>query len=101
MNDVNRMKLINDKKGISPTFKCCICQDLVMDPKECENCSKLFCHECINEWLKNSSQCPNKHIFKMKTVLDEWIKNELNKIYLKCPIIIVILIIILIYGKII
>ena len=85
MIELTRTNLIVNNKEISPTLQCSICLDLVMDPVECENCSKLFCNECIEGWLKNSSQCPNKHIFKKATVLDEWVKPSLDKIYIKCP----------------
>ena len=83
--DLKRTKLIANKNKISPTFECGICLDLVMDPVECENCSKLFCNECINKWLQYSNQCPNLHIFKNAKVLDEWMNNSLTKIYLNCP----------------
>ena len=86
MEELTRINLIANKNQIiSPTLQCGICLDLVMDPVECENCSKLFCNECINGWLQNSNQCPNKHIFKNAQFLDEWINNSLLKIYLICP----------------
>ena len=87
MIELTRTNLIVNNKGISPLFQCRICLDLVMDPVECENCSNLFCRECIEEWLKNSSssQCPYKHSFKKAIVLDQWIKKNLDKIYIKCP----------------
>ena len=85
MEELTRINLIANNQEISPTFQCSICLDLVMDPVECENCSKLFCNECINGWLKNSNQCPNKHLFKKANDLDEWIKKSLNKIFINCP----------------
>ena len=85
MDELTRTNLIANNNEISPTFQCSFCLDLVMDPIECENCSKLFCKDCINEWLKKSTQCPNKHLFKKATDLDDWIKKDLNKIYIKCP----------------
>ena len=69
----------------SPTLQCSICLDLVMEPVECENCSKLFCKECIEGWFKNSTNCPNKHIFLKKSKLDDWVKPALDRIFLKCP----------------
>ena len=84
-NNIRRIDLISSIGVISPTFECKICCDLVMNPVECENCSKLFCQNCINNWLKNSNKCPNKHQFAKKQELDDWIKKEISKIFIKCP----------------
>ena len=84
-NEISRGKLISNLTSVSPTLQCSICLDLVMDPVECKNCSKLFCKYCIDNWLKNNNECPNKHIFEKKEELDEWIKVALGKIFLKCP----------------
>ena len=58
--------VVSSNTKVSPTLQCSICLDLVMEPVECTNCSKLFCKECIEGWLKNSKDCPNKHIFLKK-----------------------------------
>ena len=84
-NEISRQKLISNLTTVSPTLQCSICLDLVMIPVECEICAKLFCQDCIESWLKNTNECPNKHEFKKKEVLDDWIKEALGKIYLKCP----------------
>ena len=86
-NEISRQKLISNLSIVSPTLQCSICLDLVMLPVECENCSKLFCQDCIESCLKNTNECPNKHEFKKKEDLDNWIKEALGKIYLKCPFI--------------
>ena len=83
--ELTRTNLVVDSNKLSPTLQCSICLDLVMDPVECQNCSKLFCKDCINSWLKNSNQCPNKHQFKKKAILDDWIKPALDRIFIKCP----------------
>ena len=54
-------------------------------PVECEDCSQLFFKDCIDNWLKNTNECPNKHPFIKKEELDDWVKKALGKIYLKCP----------------
>ena len=82
---LTKTNLISNNTVISPTLQCCICLDLVFDPIECANCSKLFCADCINEWLKKSTECPNKHLFKKALTLDDWIKPSLEKIFLICP----------------
>ena len=81
-----RGQLISNPKTISPTLRCSICLDLVMDPVECDNCSKLFCKYCIEKWLNyNNNECPNMHDFIKKEDLDQWAKNVLGKINLRCP----------------
>ena len=84
-NQIQRGKLISNKKAISPTLQCAICMDLVMTPVECETCSKFYCKDCIDNWLKNSNECPNKHPFVKKEKLDDWVKLELGRTFLKCP----------------
>ena len=37
--------------------KCNICSNDVMHPKICKYCQKIFCLNCINNWLKNHSFC--------------------------------------------
>ena len=78
-SEILRGKLISNTQTISPTLKCAICTDLVMTPVECETCSKLFCKYCIDEWLKKSNECPNKHQFVKKEELDKWVKDILQK----------------------
>lgn len=87
MDELTKTNLIVNKNGISPSFQCNICLDLVMNPIECNSCSKLFCKECIESWLKSSKnhECPNKHTFSKKGKLDEWIQPALNRIFIKCP----------------
>ena len=84
-DDLIRSNLVVQKDKLSPTLKCSICLDLVMKPVECQNCSKLFCEECINNWLKNTKQCPNKHSFIKKEKLDDWVNDILKKLFIKCP----------------
>ena len=85
MEELTRTNLIANNDKLSPTLQCSICLDLVMEPVECNTCSKLFCKECIDNWLKQSNECPNKHVFVKKLILDAWIKPILDKIYINCP----------------
>ena len=41
-------------------FECVICRDIASQPQCCGKCSKLFCTECIDEWLKKNKKCPFK-----------------------------------------
>ena len=84
-NNISRGNLLSNLTTISPTLQCAICLDLVMAPVECKFCTKLFCKDCIDNWLKNDSECPNKHKFEKKDELDDWVIKALSKIFLKCP----------------
>ena len=84
-NDLTRTNLVVQQDKLSPTLQCPICLDLVMEPVECLNCTKLFCKECITNWLNHSRQCPNKHSFIKKAKLDDWVNDILKKIFIKCP----------------
>lgn len=37
---------------VSESFNCGICQYVVRDPRECEDCGHLFCSNCLLNWLK-------------------------------------------------
>lgn len=39
-----------------------ICSEVAMDPIECDSCGKIFCKNCINDWIKKSpaTKCPNR-----------------------------------------
>uniref|UniRef100_A0A182PGV2 RING-type domain-containing protein n=1 Tax=Anopheles epiroticus TaxID=199890 RepID=A0A182PGV2_9DIPT len=46
---------------INDIFKCTICFGRLQDPHLCPQCSKLYCYDCIGEWLDSGSSqsCPN------------------------------------------
>lgn len=37
---------------------CCICQEVLEDPKETLTCQHAFCHSCISQWLQEHQSCP-------------------------------------------
>ena len=37
---------------------CCICQEVLEDPKETLTCQHAFCHTCISHWLQEHQSCP-------------------------------------------
>ena len=39
------------------SLKCSICFEVARDPKQCEDCGKLFCSECIEK--NGRKPCPN------------------------------------------
>ncbi|XP_058819290.1 E3 ubiquitin-protein ligase TRIM37-like [Topomyia yanbarensis] len=56
-------------------FKCTICLIKLQDPHLCPRCSKLYCFDCISEWLLSESEqhmnCPN---CKLDLQLDKLVK---------------------------
>ncbi|XP_049285850.1 E3 ubiquitin-protein ligase TRIM37-like isoform X1 [Anopheles funestus] len=58
---------------INDIFKCTICFGRLDDPHLCPQCSKLYCYDCIGEWLDSgiSQSCPN---CKIKLQLDQLVK---------------------------
>ena len=82
MKELNWKNLVANNNKLSPTLQCSICLDFIMEPIECQNCNKLFCKECINNWLKQWNECPNNHSLVKKSILDDWIKPILDKNYI-------------------
>ena len=41
-----------------PNLKCTICLELASQPKQCEDCGKLFCAKCIKKY-GGKKPCPN------------------------------------------
>ncbi len=82
MQGLTRTNLVTNNDKLSPTLQCSICLYFIMEPIEFKNCSKLFYKECINNWLKQSNECPNKHSFVKKAILDDSIKPILDKNYI-------------------
>ena len=87
MNELTRTNLIVNPTQTTPSLQCPICLDLVIEPYECQQCGKIFCKDCITNWLNNSpeKECPLKHKFIRKLILDDWITQTLQKIYIECP----------------
>uniref|UniRef100_A0A182WSB0 RING-type domain-containing protein n=1 Tax=Anopheles quadriannulatus TaxID=34691 RepID=A0A182WSB0_ANOQN len=58
---------------INDIFKCTICFGRLEDPHLCPQCSKLYCYDCIGEWLDSGSSqsCPNCKTFLQ---LDQLVK---------------------------
>lgn len=59
-------------------FKCTICLIKLQDPHLCPRCSKLYCYDCISEWLlmncpesEQHMKCPN---CKLDLQLDKLVK---------------------------
>ena len=44
---------------VSSDCICCICQEVLDDPKETLTCQHAFCHSCITRWLHDHNSCPS------------------------------------------
>ena len=65
-------------------INCSICQSILVDPYQCNQCENYFCHDCISIWLKTSRTCPFKcPKFQLKEA--KLIKQLLYKITFICP----------------
>lgn len=41
-------------------YICSICLDILWEPNQCKSCSKLFCGNCIKNYLQfNQKKCPS------------------------------------------
>ena len=54
--------LIEDEtySTIKLLIKCFICNKILKDPMMCNNCQKVFCKACIENYPKKDKKCPNK-----------------------------------------
>lgn len=52
-------------------LKCLICIDTILDPIECSDCEKIFCKDCMEEYIRKYEYkcvaCKNKWNPKKKT----------------------------------
>jgi E3 ubiquitin-protein ligase NRDP1 len=64
-------------------FECPICLQIVFAPEQCQECEKLFCQACINQW--NSEKCPAcKQEFVKMTKIPRMTTQTLQKLAFKC-----------------
>jgi hypothetical protein len=68
-----------------PHFVCGICLSLVIEPKRCDLCDKLYCKSCISTWSTKQNSCPtcNKKPFKLVDLV-RYEKNNLDAVIIKC-----------------
>ena len=62
-----------------------ICNDVVWNPGQCEECDFLVCSHCKDKWLENQDTCPNcrKAPFKLVRV-NRHIKSKIEQLKFKC-----------------
>lgn len=53
-------RLINKEtyKNFDELIKCKICFDILVNPFDCEKCGNTFCHDCAQNFIKDSKPCP-------------------------------------------
>jgi len=70
-------------KSVREEVTCSICLDIKIDPLMCQKCQNSYCAKCIEDWQKNSYQCPfkceNPSYFPARIV-----KNLICKLNFKC-----------------
>ncbi|CAD8123432.1 unnamed protein product [Paramecium sonneborni] len=77
--------LIVDPTSINQNLFCLICQELVVDPKECSQCQNLFCSECITSWLQRGKTCPYNCSNQMQLKNPHRIVREaISQIQIRC-----------------
>jgi len=79
---------IVNKRDIRDIHTCIICQEVLLDPKECSDCQQPFCTKCIEESLRRRTQCPHcqrpTHMARFSN-LNRLVKAELDKVVVRCP----------------
>ena len=59
ITEENLMESMNVKdEGIEDQDVCSICIDILEDEVEVMDCSHIYHHDCISEWMKQNPVCP-------------------------------------------
>ena len=95
-NEVNRGQQFLDKltseqnskhQPVKGRFVCLQCLDVVIQPKKCKSCEKLFCSKCIDKWTKLDVKhgCPNCRSVPFKEAkVSRFELESLNELEFKC-----------------
>ena len=66
---------------------CCICQEVLEDPKETITCQHAFCQSCILAWLEERPSCPSCRcplsLGDLVALHRVW-RDKLNRLRLRC-----------------
>ncbi len=78
---------IVENKPSTDFYLCEICQNIIISPKKCSECEKLFCGKCIESWLlkNNENKCTRcRKDFELREIgFNE--KCLLNNMIVECP----------------
>ena len=73
----------NEFELLGDNIICSICQEILYQPVQCDQCQNCFCKECILQWLTKSQTCPFKcESFKYKE--NKFVNKILSIIKFKC-----------------
>ncbi|RWS13850.1 hypothetical protein B4U79_17331 [Dinothrombium tinctorium] len=73
---------------IDDELKCPICYRVLEEPLQGFHCDHVFCKECINAWLTNTTRCPMDRMFLSRDLLrpaPKLVKHLLNRLEVRCP----------------
>jgi hypothetical protein len=70
----------------SNEVSCPICLQILYNPVSCELCQYPFCKSCIDSWISKSKTCPNRCKYYKEVKINQFARNLLNKIKLRCPL---------------
>ncbi|XP_028415456.1 E3 ubiquitin-protein ligase NRDP1-like [Dendronephthya gigantea] len=66
---------------------CCVCHDVLNNPRLCENGSHSFCSYCISNWLEINATCPEcREPLTLATLKypQRFMRNYLSALIIKC-----------------
>ena len=74
---------------IDDNFICMMCTEIVTQPQACTDCSRLFCHDCMESWKQMNAECPCPNCQKpfRNMALPEFLQRSLYKIDFKCDVV--------------
>ena len=83
-NDIEIERVENFDDKINGLCVCIICNNIFIQPVQCNNCKAHFCSSCIENWVSsNPGNCPLCKDFK-KTNSHPLLNNLLSSLKIKC-----------------
>ena len=71
-------------QGVQDLTICLYCNNILMDPIECNKCESNYCRECIYSINSDNSICPKKCYFPKFSNSSKYVKDLLLKIEFSC-----------------
>ena len=71
-------------QGIQDLTICFYCNNILIDPIECNKCESNYCRECIYSINSNNSICPKKCYLPRFSNSSKYVKDLLSKIEFSC-----------------
>ena len=59
---INGNSIVKDEiyKNFESSITCIICLDIIIEPTMCMKCKNVYCKQCIKDWSKHNTKCPNR-----------------------------------------